>query len=100
MTWTLIFALAAGAYACKLIGFFVLGRSRLPAVVERCLGLIPAALVAALVAKDTFSVGHTLQIDARVAGVAAAMVAVWRRAPFVVVIVVGAGVTALVRQLA
>ena len=63
------------------------------------LALIPAALVAALVMKDTFSVGQTLQIDARVAGVAAATIAVWRRASFVVVIVVGAGVTALVRQL-
>ncbi|MGD9996992.1 MAG: AzlD domain-containing protein [Ilumatobacteraceae bacterium] len=99
MSWTLVFALAAGAFAFKLFGFFVLGRSTLPAVVERCLALIPAALVAALVAKDTFSVGQHLQIDARVAGVAAATVAVWRRAPFVVVIVVGAAVTAVVRQL-
>jgi branched-subunit amino acid transport protein len=99
VTWTLVLGLAAGAYACKLIGFFLLGRSRLPAVVERCLALIPAAMIAALVAKDTFSVGQHLQVDARLAGVAAATVAVWRRAPFVVVIVVGAGVTALVRQL-
>ena len=99
MTWTLVFALSAGAFAFKLIGFFLLGRSTLPAVVERCLALIPAALIAALVAKDTFSVGQTLQIDARFAGVAAATFAVWRKAPFVVVIVIGAGVTALVRQL-
>jgi branched-subunit amino acid transport protein len=99
MSWTLVVALGAGALAFKLLGFFVLGRSTLPAVVERCLALIPAALVAALVAKDTFSIGQHLQIDARVAGVAAATVAVWRRAPFVVVIVVGAGVTAVVRQL-
>lgn len=99
MTWTLVFALAAGAFACKVFGFFVLGRSKLPPVVERCLALIPAALVTALVVKDTFSVGHTLQIDARVAGVAAATVAVWRKAPFIVVIVVSAGITALVRQL-
>ncbi|MCU1361476.1 MAG: hypothetical protein JWN99_2765 [Ilumatobacteraceae bacterium] len=100
MTWTLVFALAAGGFACKIIGFFVLGRSTLPPMVERCLALIPAALVAALVVKDTFSLGQTLQIDARVAGVAVATVAVWRKAPFIVVIVVGAGVTALVRQLA
>ena len=99
MTWTLVLALSAGAVAFKLIGFFLLGRSTLPAIVERCLALIPAALIAALVAKDTFTVGPTLQIDARLAGVAAATVAVWRKAPFVVVIVIGAGVTALVRQL-
>jgi branched-subunit amino acid transport protein len=100
MTWTLVFSLAAGAFAFKLIGFFLLGRSTLPPVVERCLALIPAALIAALVAKDTFSVGQRLLIDARVAGVAAATVAVWRKAPFVAVIVIGAGVTALVRQIA
>lgn len=99
MTWTLVFALAAGAFTFKALGFFVLGRSTLPAVVDRCLALLPAALVAALVMKDTFSIGQTLQLDARAAGVAVATVAVWRRAPFVVVIVVAAGVTALVRQL-
>lgn len=93
-----MFALAAGGFLCKFVGFFVLGRSRLPPVVERCLALIPAALVAALVAKDTFSIGQHLQIDARVAGVGAATVAVWRKAPFIVVIVIGAGVTALARQ--
>ncbi len=100
MTWTLVFALAAGGIGCKMFGFFVLGRSHLPAAVERCLALIPAALVAALVAKDTFSVGQNLQIDARVAGVVAATVAVWRKAPFIVVIVIGAGVTAVVRHVA
>ncbi len=99
MTWGLVFGLAAGAYAFKLLGFFVLGRRPLPAVLERCLALIPAAMISALVVKDTFSTGQHLGIDARVAGVAAATVAVWRRAPFVVVIVLGAGVTAAVRAL-
>lgn len=99
MTWTLVFVLAAGAYACKAIGFFLLGRRPLPAVVERCLMLIPAAVVSALVMKDTFTTGQHLVIDARVAGVAAATIAVWRRAPFVVVIAVAAAVTAVVRAL-
>ncbi|MDP9463317.1 MAG: AzlD domain-containing protein, partial [Actinomycetota bacterium] len=62
-----------------------------------CLGLIPAALIAALVVKDTFSVGQHLQIDARAAGVGAAVLATWRKVPLIVVIVVGAGVTAAVR---
>ena len=100
MTWGLVFALATVAFACKVIGFFVLGRRPLPPVVERCLALIPAAVVTALIVKDTFSTGQSLAIDARVAGVAAAIVAVWRGAPFVVVIVVAAGVTAGVRALA
>lgn len=97
MTWTLVLTLGAGAFACKVIGLVVVGGRRLPAAVERCLALIPAALIAALIVKDTFSVGQDLVLDARAAGVAAAVLAAWRRAPLVAVIVVGATVTALVR---
>ena len=99
MTWGLVLGLAAGAYLFKVLGLVVVGDRSLPAVVERCLNLIPAALIAALIAKDTFSVGQHLQVDARIAGVTAAIIAGWRRAPVIVVIVIGAGVTALVRSL-
>lgn len=99
MTWTLVFALAAGAYFFKVLGLVVIGDRPLPPVLERCLGLIPAALIAALVLKDTFSIGQHLQIDARAAGVGAAAVAAWRKAPLILVIVIGAGVTAAVRAL-
>ena len=100
MTWTLVLSLAAGAYACKVVGLVFLGERTLPAPVERCLALIPAALISALVVKDTLSVGQELVFDARLAGVSAAVVATWRRAPLVLVIAVGAGVTALVRAVA
>ena len=99
MTWTLVFALAAGAYACKVVGLVVVGRHTLPAPLQRCLALIPAALITALVVKDTLSVGRELVVDARLAGVSAAVIVTWRRAPLVVVIAVGAAVTALVRAL-
>jgi len=99
MTWTLVLLLAAGAYACKVVGLVVVGDRTLPPVVQRCLALIPAALITALVVKDTLSIGQDLVVDARAAGVAAAVVATWRRAPLVVVIVVGAAVTAAVRAL-
>ncbi len=97
MTWTLVLLLAAGAYACKVTGLVILGSRHLPPVVERCLALVPAALISALVVMDTFSTGNELVLDARAAGVTVAAIAAWRRAPLVVVIVVGAGVTALVR---
>lgn len=100
MTWTLVALLAFGAYGFKVLGLVVLGGRQLPAPLDRCLALIPAALIAALVVKDTLSVGQELVIDARLAGVAAAVVAAWRRAPLIVVIVVGAAVTAIVRALA
>jgi branched-subunit amino acid transport protein len=100
VTWTLIVLLAVGAYACKVVGLVVVGGRRLPAPVERCLALIPAAMVSALVVKDTFSAGQDLVLDARAAGVGVAAFAAWRRAPLIVVIVLGAAVTALVRALA
>jgi branched-subunit amino acid transport protein len=97
VTWTLVLALGAGAYLFKVLGLIVIGTRPLPAVVDRCLVLIPAALLTALVVKDTFSTGQDLVIDARAAGVAAAVIAVWRRLPFLAVIIIGAGVTAVVR---
>lgn len=97
MSWTLVLSLAAGAFAFKVAGFVVFGGRTVPAVLERCLALIPAALIAALVVKDTFSVGQHLQLDARALGVGCAAIAAWRRAPLIAVIVVGAAVTALVR---
>jgi len=100
MTWTLVLALAAGAYACKVAGLVVIGSRRLPPVITRCLALVPAALISALIVKDTFSSGTELVLDARAAGLAAAAIAIWRRAPLIVVIVLAAAVTALVRRVA
>jgi len=99
MTWTLIILLALGAYAFKVTGLIILGGRSLPPVFERCLGLIPAAIITALVMKDTFTVGQDLTLDARALGIAVAVIAAWRRAPLIVVIVLGAAATALVRQL-
>ncbi|MEI7753784.1 MAG: AzlD domain-containing protein [Actinomycetota bacterium] len=99
MTWTLVLVLAAGAYAFKFLGLVVVGDRVLPPVLERCLALIPAALIAALIVKDTLSVGHHLVVDARAAGVGAAIVAAWRKAPVLAVIIIGASVTALLRAL-
>lgn len=100
MTWGLVLGLAAGAYFFKVLGLVILGPRKMPPAVERCLALIPAALIAALIAKDTLTVGQELVIDARLAGVTAATIAAWRRLPVAAVIVVGATVTALLRQIA
>jgi branched-subunit amino acid transport protein len=99
MTWGLVFAVGAAAYAFKVLGLVVIGDRTLPPVVERCLTLIPAALVAAIIVKDTFTIGHDIELDARAAGVAAAAVAAWRKVPLAAVIIIGAAVTALVRAI-
>ena len=97
MTWTLVLVLAAGAYAFKVTGLVILGGRTMPPVLDRCFALIPAAVISALVIKDTFSNGQDLVLDARALGIAAAAVAAWRRVPLIGVIVIGAVVTALVR---
>lgn len=99
MSWTLVVVLFVGAYSFKATGLVLLGGRTLPPIIDRCLLLIPAAVVTALVVKDTFSNGQELVLDARAAGIAVAVVAAWRRAPLIVVIVAGALVTALVRRL-
>ena len=99
MSWIIVLGLAAGAYAFKVLGLVVIGDRRLPSLLERCLALIPAAMIAAIIVNNTFASGRHLQIDARAAGVGTAVLLAWRRAPFVLVICSGAGVTALVRTL-
>lgn len=100
MSWTAILVLAAGAYGFKVLGLVVLGGRQLPPPVARCVALLPAALLPALIAVQTLTTDDRWVIDARAAGVGAAIVAAWRRAPFPLVIVLGAGVTAAVRALA
>jgi branched-subunit amino acid transport protein len=107
MSWPAIVVLAVGAYGCKFFGVFVLarfasvgGRTETPGPSQWIPGaaaLIPAALFAALIAVQTFEVEGRLELDARFAGVAVAGFAVWRRAPFVVVVVSAMAVTAAVR---
>jgi hypothetical protein len=48
---------------------------------------------------ETFGRGRSLTLDARALGVAFAVVALWRRAPMIVVVVGAAAVTAVARLL-
>jgi branched-subunit amino acid transport protein len=98
--WVLIIVLSCAAYGLKVLGFVVVGGRTMPPVLNRCLALIPASLLAALVAKDTFTTAQELVLDARAVGLVVAIVAVWRKAPFIVVVVAAMAATALVRALA
>lgn len=97
MSWAFVLSLGATAYLFKVLGLVVVGDRRLPDVVVRCLALIPAALVAAIIVQNTVADGKDLVLDERALGVAAVSVAAWRKLPLIAVIVIGAGVTALVR---
>ena len=98
--WVLIAALALATAALKLAGPLTLGGRPLPTSVLTIVELLASALLAALVVVETFGQGKSLVLDARVLGAAFAAVAVWRRAPMIVVVLGAAAVTAVARLLA
>lgn len=100
MSWLAIAGLAAGAYLCKVLGLVGIGRRATEGPLLRVAALLPAALLPALVAVQTLGGDRSLVLDARAAGLAVAVVATWRRAPFAVVVVLAAAVTAGVRAIA
>jgi branched-subunit amino acid transport protein len=99
VTWTAILVLAALSYAFKLVGLTVLDHVRVPPSFSIATALIPPALLSALVVVQTFGDGESLVLDARAAGLVVGCLAVWRRAPFLVVVVLAAGTTAAVRAI-
>jgi hypothetical protein len=99
MTWTVLLVASVGCYLLKLAGLSIPPRVLEHPVLERVADLIPVSLLAALVAVQTFATGDTLALDARLAGVAFAVVALLLRAPFLVVVFGAALVAALARLL-
>jgi branched-subunit amino acid transport protein len=97
MTWAAILGAGIGCYLLKLAGLSLPPRVLEHPVVERVADLIPVALLSALVAVQVFANGTSLTIDARSAGLAAAVVALLLRAPFLVVVFVAAATAALLR---
>jgi uncharacterized membrane protein len=98
--WTTVLVAAAGCYALKLAGLSVPSRWLEGERFQRVAALVPVALLAALIATQTFGDGDALVLDARAAGLAAAGGAVALRAPFLVVVALASAVTALLRAVA
>jgi uncharacterized membrane protein len=99
MIWTAVLVTAGGCYLLKLLGLSVPERVLEHPVVSRVADLIPVALLAALVAVQTLADGTRLAVDARLAGLAVAAVALLLRLPFLVVVVLGAATAAGLRLL-
>lgn len=97
-TWLLVAAVVAGCYAEKAAGFFVPATVLDRPAVRRVVELLPLALLAALVVVQAIADGRHIELDGpRLAGVAAGALAVWRRAPFLVVVLAAAATAALLR---
>ncbi len=97
MIWAGVLVASAACYALKLAGLSLPQSWLQDARVQRTVPLLPVALLAALVATQTFSTGHHLVLDVRAAALGVATVAVLLRAPFLVVVASAAATAGLLR---
>ena len=97
MSWTAVLALAAGSYALKAVGPLVMAGRTFSPRTTAVLGLLAVPLLAALIVVQTVGDGERLVLDARVPALAVAAVAVWRGAPFLLVVLLAAAVAAGLR---
>ena len=98
-TWWTVAIVGVATIAIKGAGPVLLGGRPLPPRFAGIIGLLAPALLAALVAISTFGAERALVLDERVLGVGAGAVAVAFKAPPLLVVIVAAVVTAVVRAL-
>jgi branched-subunit amino acid transport protein len=95
--WIVVAVVGVVTVLFKATGPVLLGRRPLPARLQSVVDLLAPVVLTALVVTQTVGSGDELSVDARVPGVAAAGIAIWRGLPLVGAMVVAAAVTALVR---
>ena len=95
--WIAILLACAATYLAKLAGYAVPARWLQNPRMARVAGAITVALLSALTVMNTFAAGTALVVDARLASLAVAALALWLRLPFLVVVLLGAAAAALMR---
>ena len=98
--WIVVLVVGAFTMLFKAAGPVFLGRRQLPARVDAVVALIAPVMLTALVVTQTFGGDEEIAVDARVPGVAAAALAIWRGASIIVAMLIAATITALVRLVA
>ena len=96
-TWIVVAVVGIATIAFKAAGPVVIGRRSLPPRVQSLVELLAPVMLMALVVTQTFGGDEEIEVDARVVGVGAAVVAIALRAHIIVAMAIAAVVTALVR---
>ena len=96
--WSAILLACACAFATKLAGYAIPARWLHNPRMHRVAGALTVALLASLTVMNTVANGRALVLDARLAALAVAALALWARLPFLLVVVLGAVAAALVRM--
>ena len=97
--WIGLIATSVIAFLLKYVGHSVPEKWLSQPRVLKINGLIPIALLSALVAVQTFTNEKSLVIDQRLAGLAVAVIALILRAPFAVVVLSAAATSAALYHL-
>lgn len=97
--WSWLLLASALAFVTKLLGYAVPERWLQHPRMGHIAASMTVALLTALVVMNTFSAGQQLVLDARLAALMVAALALWRRLPFLLVVVLGAAAAAAVRAL-
>ena len=95
--WIVVAVVGVATIAFKAAGPVVIGRRELPPRARSLVELLAPVMLIALVVTQTFGGDQEIEIDARVAGVGAAVVALAFRAHIIVAMAIAALVTALLR---
>lgn len=95
--WIWVLAACAIAYATKGAGYLIPAHRLESPRITRVAGLLTVGLLASLITMNAFADGPTLALDARVVALAVAIIACALRAPYLLVVVLGALAAALVR---
>ena len=99
-TWTALLIACGLAFVLKFLGYVVPASWLDGERTTRVTSALPLALLAALVGVQTLtSSSGTITLDSRAAAVGVAIVALLLRAPFIVVVILGAAVAAGLRLL-
>lgn len=97
--WLWIGLACALAYLTKLVGYFVPAKLLENPRITHVAGTMTIGLLASLTVVNAVASGQAVVLDARIGALVAAAVALWLRAPFLVVVIAGAGAAALLRLL-
>lgn len=95
--WSAILLACACAFATKLAGYAIPARWLHSPRMLRVAGALTVALLASLTVMNTAASGRALVLDARLAALAVAALALWARLPFLLVVVLGAGAAGVAR---
>jgi uncharacterized membrane protein len=97
--WLLLILACVVGFLTKLVGYLVPQKWLANPRVARVAGILTIGLLASLTVANALATGQQVVIDSRLGALVAAAVALWLKAPFLVVVLVGAAAAAGLRLL-